>query len=107
MLKNREERKQFILNDQNWDQLYYIPEVETTIYQMTLPDGTQLYKYIVKEKTVNGFTESRVRNVISYRMKTDEYISNEISLSYIIDFLGKIKEDNIHTVINFNHLFHE
>lgn len=50
MLKNREERRQFLLDDRNWCVVYDMPDLHIQFKMMELPDGTLLIKEVVKER---------------------------------------------------------
>lgn len=92
MLKNKEERKQFILNDDNWEELYNIPEIAMVISSMLLPDGTKILKYVVQEEYINTYTNmGKVYKTIRYRIKIDNHVSDNVSMTFLIDLLGKVK----------------
>lgn len=91
LLKNNTERKEFLLNDVNWKIIHDLPDISTTISQMTLPDHTKLLKYDVIEERTNTFYYPGVHKVTKYRVILDDHVSDEVSMTYLIDLLKKVK----------------
>ena len=96
LLKNNTERKEFLLNDDNWKIIHDLPDISTTISQMTFPDGTRILKYNTKEKRAGetyfiGVYTSIIHDVTRYRVVLNGYVSNEVSMTYLIDLLKKVK----------------
>lgn len=91
LLKNNTERKEFILDDSNWKTIHDLPDIATTISQMTLPDHTKILKYDVMEERTNTFYYPGVHKVTRYRVILDDHVSDEVSMTYLIDLLKKVK----------------
>ena len=75
LLKNNTERKEFLLNDDNWKIIYDLPDIATTISQMR----------------TNTFYYPGVHKVTKYRVILDDHVSDEVSMTYLIDLLKKVK----------------
>lgn len=91
LLKNNVERKEFILDDSNWKIIHDLPDIATTILQMTLPNHTKILKYDVMEERTNTFYYPGVHKVTRYRVILDDHVSDEVSMTYLIDLLKKVK----------------
>lgn len=91
MLKNNNERKEFILNDSNWKVIHDLPDIATKISQLELPDGARILKYDIKEERVGETYYIGVHDVTKYRVVLNGHVSNEVSMSYLIELLKKIK----------------
>lgn len=91
MLKNNNERKEFILNNSNWKVIHDLPDIATKISKLELPDGTRILKYDIKEERVGETYYIGVHDVTKYRVVLNGHVSNEVSMSYLIELLKKIK----------------
>lgn len=91
LLKNNVERKEFILDDRNWKNIHDLRDIATIISQMTLPDHTKLLKYDVIEERVGETYYPGVHKVTKYRIILDNHVSDEVSMTYLIDLLKKVK----------------
>lgn len=89
MLKNRDERKKYIEDKENWKMIgNMFPVVK--IYMLRLPDGTVIYKYEFSEKQINGYVKGD-HDVCKYRLLHDGHVSEEVSMTFLVDLLTKIK----------------
>lgn len=94
MLKNKEERRKYLEDEHIWSLLTDLDEVKTKLYGHALPDGTKLFKYVTVEKPHdNVYAIKGTRTAVKYRVKKDGYISDEVSMTYLVDLIGKIKHD--------------
>lgn len=50
MLKNKEERRHFLLDECHWCVVYDMPDLHIQFKMMELSDGTLLIKEVVKER---------------------------------------------------------
>ena len=93
MLKNKEERKAFILNKDNWTQSFDLSEIGMVISHLILPDGTFILKFDVKEERIDDYNYQGVHEVTKYRLLLSygKYVSDEVSMTFLIDLLGRIK----------------
>lgn len=91
LLKNNVERKEFILDDSNWKIIHDLSDIATNISQMTLPDHTKILKYDVLQERTNTFYYPGVHKVTRYRVVLDNHVSDEVSMTYLIDLLKKVK----------------
>lgn len=90
MLKNKEERKQFILDNSNWKVIHSLPEVAMEVSSVELPDGTVIYRFETVQENLQSFYPE-VHKVVKYRVKLDDHVSDEVSMTYLVDMLGKVK----------------
>lgn len=89
MLKNKDERKKFIEDMDNWQMIgNMFPVVK--VYMLKLPDGTVVYKYVFSEKQIDGYVKG-VHDVCRYRLLHDGNVSQEVSMTFLVDLLTKIK----------------
>lgn len=91
MLKNNEQRKQFILNDENWDVIHELPDIATKISLMVLPNNEKILKYDVMEERAQTFYCPGVHNVTKYRILKNNHVTDEVSMTYLIELLKKVK----------------
>lgn len=93
MLKNKEERKSFLLNKDNWTQSFDLSEIGMVISHLILPDGMFILKFDVKEERIDDYNYRGVHEVTKYRILISygEHVSDEVSMTFLIDLLGRIK----------------
>lgn len=91
MLKNKTERKNFIEDISNWKKIYDLPELAMKVYETILPDGKVIYKYVVREEYSDNYYIKGVHIKIKHRMKIGDHVSEEVSMTYLVDLLGKVK----------------
>lgn len=91
MLKNKEQRKQFILDNNNWKLIHSLPDVATEISMVELPDGTIIYRFETRQENIPSNYNPGIHKVVKYRIKIDDHVSDEVSMTYIVDLLGKVK----------------
>lgn len=93
MLKNKEERKAYLLNEDNWETVYSHPSIFTTIKQMVLPDGTIVIREDVLEKdeyqrSVIQYSKSHL--VTQYRIVRSTYVTCSLCMSVLVDIVGRV-----------------
>ena len=96
LLKNDTERKEFLLNDNNWKIIHDLPDIATKISQLELPDGTKILKYNIREERAGetyfiGVYVTIVHDITRYRVVLNDHASNEVSMTYLINLLKKVK----------------
>lgn len=96
LLKNNVERKEFILDYRNWKIIHDLPDIATKISQLELPDGTKILKYNIREERAGetyfiGVYVTIVHDITRYRVVLNDHVSNEVSMTYLIDLLKKVK----------------
>lgn len=60
---------------------------------MELPDGTLLIKEVVKERDDYGRTYMNSMQIFTdqiYRIVHDDHVSTKLSLTFLIEYLGKV-----------------
>lgn len=93
MLKNKEERRQFLLDECHWCVVYEMPDLHIQIKMIELPDGTLLIKEVVRERDDYGRTYMNSMQIFTdqiYRIVHDDYVSTKLSLTFLIEYLGKV-----------------
>ena len=96
MLKNKEERRAYLLNEDNWETIYSHPSIFTTFKQMVLPDGTIILRETVLEydefkTSVIEYGKSYIAT--KYRVIRSKYVTYPTSITLLVDLLGKIKDN--------------
>lgn len=96
LLKNNTERKEFLMNDDNWKIIHDLPDIATKISQLELPDGTKILKYNIREERAGetyfiGVYVTIVHDITRYRVVLNDHVSDEVSMTYLIDLLKKVK----------------
>lgn len=94
MLKNKGERKTYLLNEDNWSQVYQHPSIFTTVKQMVLPDGTIIIRESVLEYdefNVSTLEFSKGRLVHTYRIVRTKYVTFPLSITFLVEYMRNIK----------------
>lgn len=103
MLKNNEERKQFILNDNNYELVLENKETGFLIKRMGLPNGDIVYvlfEWQQTSKMSNGHLPDQ--NAVSKYMllNTKGNMNRRMSLNELIDYLKEHRDELKGLVVN-------
>lgn len=93
MLKNNEERKKYIADEDNWVLIYDLSDMKMKIYQLNLPDGTVIYRFWIPEERIDDTWYKGVHEKNYYRIKLKDHLSDRVSMSYLVDLLRRTKDD--------------
>lgn len=96
MLKNKKEREEYIRNEDNWIR---IPSGEFDILhyafsKLVLPDGSVIIREDVNEKDEFNLYNVEYKDAHvtkKYRILCEKYITAPLSMTFLIDYLGKLK----------------
>lgn len=103
MLKNNEERKQFILNESNWIVVLENKETGFLIKKMELPIGAKIYQineWMESERYSNGFVPNHYAVSRYMLSNTNGNMNRRMSLNEVIDYLKDHRDDLKELVVN-------
>lgn len=90
MFNNKLERKQFLLSSKNWELAFKKEELDLTISKLSINNNVTIYKIIFKTAYMNCAHLKGNHDDITYRVKINDSISENVNMTYLIDLLGKI-----------------
>lgn len=88
MLKNKDERKAYLLDENNWETMYKLHSIFTTVKKMELP-GT----VVIRIDTVElepYYADKKPRLKKEYRIRLDSSLSEPTCMSRLVDLIGKM-----------------
>lgn len=90
MLNSNLERKSFLLSSKNWILVFKKEELGLTISKICISDGIIIYKIIFKYTYINQDNLKGKFEDVNYRVKINDSISENLSMTYLIDLLRKL-----------------
>lgn len=93
MLKNKEQRRNYLLDNANWQIVMNDPELHITFRSLILPDGNKVLREDVLENDEFQVSCVQIRKTIissRYRIIRQTYVTHELSITFLIDYLSKV-----------------
>lgn len=103
MLKNNEERKQFILNDNNYELVLENKETGFLIKRMVLPNGSKIYQvneWMESERYSNGFVPSHYAVSKYMLLNAKGNMNRRMSLNELADYLKDHRDELKELAVN-------
>lgn len=93
MLKNKEQRKQYLECEQNWMLYKKLTEIGMVIHYLQLPNERIIFRFTVSERQEPNEWNSNpaVREIKEYRLDHGSVLTDKVSMTYLIEMLQKIK----------------